>query len=132
MKGRINCGFHGAAKFWFSIDRFTRCRRETSISGADTFRLYESISSLPCTLLPFILFIAFLSVVMLIFLILNSGGGSALLLSHSLSLVAGSISAVVAVFCLSSVIFFMKYSLKMFAIFKGFVIISGDSTPSFL
>merc|ERR1711940_447886 len=132
MKGRINCGFHGAAKFWFSFERFTRCKRESPISGADTFRLYESISSLPCTLLPFIFFIAFLSVVILIFLILNSGGGSALLLSQSLSLVAGSISAAVAVFCLSSVILFLKYLLKIFAIFKGFVIISGDSSPSFL
>ena len=43
---------------------------------------------------------------------------------------AGSIVASIAVFCLRVVILFLKYLLKIVAIFRGFVINSGESSPS--
>jgi glucan phosphoethanolaminetransferase (alkaline phosphatase superfamily) len=61
---------------------------------------------------------------------LNSGGGSCLFSSHVFSLVVGSIVASVAVFCLRVVILFLKYLLKIVAIFSGLVTNSGESSPS--
>ena len=105
------------------------CSRESSISGAASFKLQESISSLPCLLLPLIVFTAFLGVSISIFFILNFGVGSGLLLSQVLSHVVGYNSTSVVVFCLRVVILFLKNLLKIVAIVSGFVINSGESSP---
>ena len=70
--------------------------------------------------MPFIRFRAFLRVVIHIFFILNSGGGSCLFSSHVFSPAAGSIVASVVVLCLRVVTLFLKYLLKIVAIFSEY------------